>query len=369
MKQSLKTNKLIESETSPIDLGKIINDLLKHKQFYFKLLPLASVLIVLIAMSLPNYYDCEIKLSPELSTVNKGNTLSYLARNFGINLDDALGNSTEALFPTLYPQLIRGIDFKASLFNVPVTIEGDEEKGVPSQQMSYYDYLDKHQKTPWWNSAVVSIINFIKGFFIQVDNNNPEINPFRLSLRQSEISKIINEKIVCDVDVKSMIITIKVTDQNPVVCATMADTVAKRLQRFILEYRTNKSRIEFDYYKKITEEAKSRYDKAQNLYAEFVDANQDIVLEKVRQKKNELENEAQIQFSIYVGYLKQMQRAEAAIQENTPAFVIIQSATVPALKAGPKKPRICIILFVMVFMVASFYILYKEGDLKPLLGL
>ena len=56
--------------------------------------------------------------------------LLSLASSFGVNLKGALGNSTEALFPTLYPDLMNSVDFKTSLFEIPVTIEGDKEEGA-----------------------------------------------------------------------------------------------------------------------------------------------------------------------------------------------------------------------------------------------
>ena len=115
-------------EESSIDFGKIFQDLLRHKMLYVKVLPVAFILAAIYALSLPNFYNCTVKLSPELSSSRSTSGLASLASSFGVNLGQGTaGMGTEALFPTLYPDLMNSVDFKTSLFDVPVTIEGDAE--------------------------------------------------------------------------------------------------------------------------------------------------------------------------------------------------------------------------------------------------
>lgn len=350
---------------SSIDFGKIFKDLKKHKLLYFKVLPVAFVLSAIYVLSLPNYYSCTVKLSPEMSGSKSSSSLASLASSFGVKLG-SMGSGTEALFPTLYPELMNSVDFKTSLFFVPVTIEGNKEKGEPDITMTYYEYLSKGQKYPWWSQAIKAIISM---FSTPKEEDITKLDPFRLTKKQSLIVKAISKKVVCNVDKKTMVITINVTDQNAVIAARMADTVKTRLQKFITDYRTSKVRVDLEYSKKIAAETKARYDKARRLYAEFVDANQDIILESVRQRQADLENEMQLQFNAYQQVAAQLLAAEAKVQEETPAFTTLQSATVPVLKAGPKRAQICIIFVFLAFLITTTWILYKEDDLKSLLGL
>ena len=149
----------------------------------------------------------------------------------------------------------------------------------------------------------------------------------------------------------------------------MADTVKTRLQKFITDYRTSKARVDLEYNQKIAAETKARYEKARQRYAEFADANQDIILQTVRQRQTELENEMQLQYNAYTQVAAQLLAAEAKVQEVTPAFTTLQSATVPVRKAGPKRAQMCLIFLFLAFLGITVYILYKEDDLKPLLGL
>ena len=352
-------------EESSIDFGKIFQDLLRHKWLYVKVLPVAFILAAIYALSLPNFYNCTVKLSPEMSSSKSTSGLASLASSFGVNLGSAGGGmGTEALFPTLYPDLMNSVDFKTSLFDVPVTIEGKD--GEQDRTMPYYDYLKDEQKAPWWSAAMKAVFSIFKG---QNSNLKEKVDPFRLTLEQTNIVNAINRNVVCDVDKKTMVITISVTDQNAVIAATMADTVKTRLQKFITDYRTSKARVDLEYNKKITAETKARYEKARQKYAEFMDSNQDIILQTVRQKQTDLENEMQLQYNAYQQVAAQLLAAEAKVQQETPAFTTLQSATVPVLKAGPKRAQMCLIFLFLAFLGTTCWILYKEDDWKPLLGL
>lgn len=368
-------NKYIEehAEGATIDYGKLIRDLLKHKKIYYKVLPITFVAAAIIALSIPNYYKCEVMLSPELSSRRSSGSLSSLASAFGVNISGTMGNATEALFPTLYPDLMNSVDFKVSLFPVLVTIEGDEDEGEPDRTMTYYDYLKDEQKRPWWSyilSAPGMLIKSIAGSDEDEEEDSKKtFDPFRLTKKQASIVKALNKKIVCDVDKKTMVITIDVTDQDPLICATMADSVKNRLQKFITDYRTNKARVDLEYNKKISAEAKVRYEQARDRYARFSDTNRDVSSQHTQTRRADLHNEMQLQQTIYQQAAAQVQQAEAKVQEETPAFTTLQSATVPVKKTGPKRARICMIFVFLAFLATSVWILYKEDDLKPLLGL
>ena len=57
------------------------------------------------------------------------------------------------------------------------------------------------------------------------------------------------------------------------------------------------------------------------------------------------------------------------VQQETPAFTTLQSATVPIGPTGPNRKQICLIVLFLAFLATTIYILYKEDDLNSLLGL
>ena len=344
-----------------IDFMLLYHTLLKYKKLFAKVLGIAFVLGCIYAFSMPKYYKCKVMLAPELSGTRNSSSLTSIARSFGMKLgSSSLGNASEALFPTLYPDLMNSVDFKTSLF--PILVRQEDS----SETKTYYDYLLNDQKSPWWSA----IVGGIASLFASEDTTElkKKVDPFRLTKQQASIAKTINQKVVCDVDQKTMVITINVTDQDPLVCATVADSVKQRLQDFITNYRTNKARVDLEYNKKLCAEAKQRYEKARSIYAEFVDSNQDLLLQSVRSQQDYLENEVQLQFNAYSSYAAQLLSAEAQVQQETPAFTTLQSATVPLKPEGPKKKKIIFVFLFLAFFGTAVWVLHKEGQLRNLLG-
>lgn len=355
MEEINKNQELLEEESS-IDFGKIFKDLLKHKTLYYKVLPVAFILAAIYALSLPNYYSCQVKLAPELGAGAKtGGSLASLASSFGVNLGGAQ-QGADAINPTLYPDLMNSVDFKTSLFEVVVKRKDDQKT------FTYYDYMENEQKLPWWSAAM-------RGLFGKKESESKTINPFELTKDQTAIVKAINKNVSCDVDKKTFVITINVTDQDPLICATLADSVKTRLQKFITDYRTSKARVDLEYNQKLYGEARAKYEQARDAYARFSDSHRDVSSQSAQTKLADLQNEMNLQQQIYQQVVAQLQQAEMKVQQETPAFTTLQSATVPVLKAGPKRAQMCLIFLFLAFLGTTAWILYKEDDLKPLLGL
>jgi len=356
----MEEKKIEVLEESSIDFGKIFQDLLKHKALYYKVLPIAFVVAALYALSLPNYYSCTVKLAPELgANVKAGGSLASLASSFGVNLGGAQ-QGADAINPMLYPDLMNSVDFKTSLFEIQVTLEEDQKT------FTYFDYLMNEQKAPWWSQAMKAVFSM---FNDQSSMVNEKVDPFKLTKEQTEIVKDIDKNVVCDVDKKTMVITINVTDQDPLICATMADSVKTRLQKFITEYRTSKARVDLEYNQKLYGEAKAKYEQARNRYAAYADSHRNVSSQSAQTKESDLQNEMQMQQQIYQQVVVQLQQAEMKVQQETPAFTTLQSATVPVRKTGPKRAQMCLIFLFLAFLGTTAYILHKENDLKPLLGL
>ena len=339
----------------PIDFGAIWQAIKKHRKLYYVALPVAVLLAFLIEKSIAPYYKCQVILAPEAGAGGGGTgQLASLASSFGVSLGG--GNAGgDAITPSLYPDLMKSTDFKTSLF--PIKVHGKKDK----TSMTYYDYLKNEWKTPWWEDF----------FGLMAPEKQPDtlVNNFELTGEQARIAGMINKNVVCKIDKKTGLISISVTAQDSYIVALLADSVKTRLQDFLTDYRTQKSRYDLEYAEMLQVQAKKDYEHARQKYVEFVDANQDVVLESIRQKQTDLENDLQLQYNNYNTLCAQVLAYKAKVQEATPAFTILQRATVPLGPAGPKRSQI---LFVCLFLTALFttlYILYKEKQLKPLLGL
>ena len=359
----MNQNMIKQKEKRSIDFGAIYAAMKKHKGLYKKVLPITFVVACIIMLSKPNYYTCEVKLAPELSTSRSMNSLTSMAATLGIRMGSGTMGNTEALYPMIYPELIGGTDFKLTLFDVPV------HKKDSTRVMRYYDYLVNEQKVPWWTRILSAPFKLLASMFSEKNESKKSFDPFRLTKKETDVVKALDKRVICNVDKKTLVITIDVIDQDPYIAACMADTVQHRLQDFITEYRTKKARVDLEFTRRLYTEAKERYQKARQLYAEYADANQDMIYYTARIKMQDLENDMQLKYNAYNTLANSLQTAEAKVQEETPSFTNLQSATVPVKKSGPARVKSVLIYLFLAFICTTVWVLRKENQLKQLFGL
>ena len=337
-----------------IDHKRVFQEILKRKRLFFKTLPIAFVLSCIYIFSLPRYYNTDTTLAPETENSMSGGAIGSIASTFGLDLGEM--QTSDAITPLLYPDLMEDNGFVTNMFNIMVTTKDGKTKAT------YHDYLKKHQKYPWWTKAIGSI----KSLFSKKSEPSREVfDPYNLTKPEDDIAKAIADRVKFKTDKKTGVITITVKDQDPVVCKTIADSVKFQLQNFITEYRTNKARTDYEYYKQLAQQAKNDYERSRQRYASFSDANTSIALKSVQLKVEEMENDMQLKFSTYSTINNQLQAAKAKVQERTPAFTTLKGAAVPIKPAGPKRVSFVITMLFLTFIGTCVYILYDIVKPKP----
>jgi len=337
--------------THEIDVLAIIRKLLSEIKFLAVVVAVFAVIGVIVALNKQKSYTANVILAPEMSSGGLGlsETIGDMASTFGIDLGAKSG--MDAIYPEIYPDIFSSTDFILTLLDVPVTMLNGEKK-------TYAAHLMKDDKTPFWSYPMKWVLSLIPKKKLNIQGAKKGRDVFSLSDEDYNNCNRIRGAISCMVDKKTSVITINVTDNDPKVAAIIADTLQNRLQKYIVDYRTKKSRNDFEYYKKLYEESKARYLKAQKTYAGYVDGNQDVVLQSIRSKQDDLENDMQLKFNMMNQMSTQMQAAKAKIQERTPAFTTIQSASIPHRASSTPRALIVLIWMFMGGLLGSLWVLY-----------
>ena len=335
-----------------IDLRVVFKKIMDNKMLYFKVMPIVFVLSCAYILCIPRTYTSSLSLAPE---VNNGSGLSgsigSIASSFGFDLSSM--ETSDAINPMLYPDLMEDNGFVVGLFDIKLASADGEIK------CNYYDYLTKYQDKPFWSKG----INSIKRFFAEKETSikgASKNSPYMLSKKQNDIAEIIRKDITISIDKKTAVITITAKAQDPLICKTLADSVKERLQVFITNYRTRKSRVDEEYYKNLVAEAKHEYEKARQLYGSYADANTDLQLISFRSKQEDLENDMQLKYNAYSTMMTQYQAAKAKVQERTPAFTIVKGAAVPVKASGPKRMIFVLSMLFLAFIATTLYIAKEE---------
>ena len=314
-----------------------------------------AILGIWVAFQIPKIYKANVKLAPETNTNNLLSGVSSLASMVGL-YNDANPNG-DAIYPEIYPVLMSSNDFIIGVLSVPV------ETLDKSVHTTYYDYLKKHQKQTWWTKQTSKINKYFTKKFGEKNTtrtDSTKINPFELTKDQFNIVNSVKENISCSVDKKTNVIDIEVTSQDPLVSATIADSVKQRLQIYITRYRTSKARNDLKYMENLYTEAKKNYENARKKYALFCDENTDAILESVKSTQEDLENDMQLKYNIYTQLVQQLEMAHAKLQERVPAFTVVQSATVPIKHANMPKLYILITFLLLGWLLAVIILIIRR---------
>ena len=358
MDENTKHPSASSPEEQEIDLVELARKVWADRRLVLKWCGIAVVLGLVVAFSIPKEYTTTVTLAPETTGGSRSlGGLSALAGMAGINVGD--GEGGDALSPELYPDIVSSTDFSVELFQVPVQ---DKEGEL---QTDLYTYLQEHQRSPWW-SAILSFpfkcIGWITSLFSDEETEGGGgVDPFRLTKKQTEIVKSLNQRITVAVDKKTSVITLSVTMQDPLISATMTDTVMQKLQNYITEYRTNKARHDLDFTQKLYDEAQKKYYVAQQAYADYVDMNQNISLRSVQTRQERLQNEMNLAYNLYNQTAQQLQLAKAKVQENTPVYTIVQAATVPLKASKPSKLMLLVGFVFLAGVMSVGWVLFGKG--------
>lgn len=342
-----------DAQLKQMDLISFVKIVKKYKKIFCIALSIVFIISAVYIYSVPRYYTTETSLAPEEESNSfSGGQLNSIASSFGIDLNNM--NSTDAITPLLYPSLMDDDKFVVDLFKIKIrTIDN-------TIVTDYYSYLTKYKKSSWISKCLKGITSFLKSSNTTNKAYDAAKTPYCLSKKDAEIVTEIKKDIRISVDKATGVITVFATAQDPLICQILADSVTQNLKTFIINYRTAKAKEDVEHYKRLMDESLDIYRKARNQYAYYADANNDVMLESVKSKLEELENDMQLKYNQYTSYNTQYQIAVAKLREKTPVFTKLQGASVPQKPAGPKRILTIIGALLFTFFIILAIIISKQ---------
>lgn len=347
MKNDMQENVPQQADGEEIDLLELARKVWAERKLMLRWCGYAAVVGVIVALSIPKEYTATAVLAPETTTAkNSLGGLGALASMAGINMGSMTDN--DAVNPDLYPDVVASVPFVIELFPIEV------ESADGGLKTDLYDYLKHRTRRTWWSVAVMAPfkavgwgMSLFRGKEPESDGSN--VDPFRLKPDEDRIAEALGRRVQVVVDKKNSLVTLSVTMQDPLIAATVADTVMRNLQNYVTDYRTNKARNDLKFTQQLYDESQHDYYAAQQRYARYMDNNQNVVRRLVRTEQERLQNEMTLAYNIYNQMAQQLQLAKAKVQESTPVYAVVQPASVP-LK--PSKPSKIMILAGFVFLAA-----------------
>lgn len=337
-------------ERNEIYLIDIIRKIIGIRKTIYKAAGIGLVIGIIIAVSIPKQYTVEVTLSPEMGS-SKGGGLSGLAASF-LGSGVSTGDGTDALNASLSADIVSSTPFLLELLAMRIHTSKNEN-------MILNTYLDE-ESSPWWGYVIgfpSMVLGGLKSLFTQEEYeslSSDKANQGTIELSKKEMQKIgvLKKMITASVDKKTSMTSVTVTLQNPWVAAVVADSVVKKLQEYIIDYRTSKAKEDCLYLEKLFKERQQEYYVAQRKYADYMDSHDDIILQSVRTEQERLQNDMNLAYQVYNQVANQLQVARAKVQEEKPVFAVLEPAIVPLYPSGTSK-KVYALAFIFLFVTGA----------------
>lgn len=309
----------------------------------------------------PTEYSSSAVLLQETSREASGS--QRLLQNFGLPFGATGGSIGESgrIPASLYPTIISSANFRFDIIYEEIEFSRFEEP------TTLYEYFNNHFQTPR-RDIVYSFIRQYTYLF-----------PFKVfdwiinfSLFDTE-EEIVEEEIIIEIDdrllslsggerrvfsqlygrislsIDGNLITVSTTMPDRKAAAMLNVLVIDRIQEYVTNYQTEKALQSLNFIQQKKEQAKERYEEAQNALALFRDQNIVLSTNIARTEDERLSNQRNVMFNIYNSLAVELEQAQLRLQEETPVFSIFQKPSLPTVSLGGSNRIVVASLFLGAF--------------------
>ena len=344
-----------KAEEKEIDIMEYVVKLWNRRLQIIKWCVVGAVIGLVIGFSLPKSYYASVTLAPE--TQQKiGSGVSSIATMMGVTLD----NSVDAISVEMFPDVVASTPFIYNLLDLPVTFVRKDS----TMTTSLADYMMEYQKSPWWShvmSAPFKLLSWLKSIGKEeVEGVEEELDPQNLPARYRSVVKALSRGISVSVDKRIGKISISLEMQDPRVVATVVDAVTNNLIEYMTNYRTSKVRQDVNNLTITYNQRQQDYYNAQKQFADYVDANQNVVSRSAMIEFERLQQEMNLAYNVYSQVAAQLEAARIKVHEAKPVFAILEPVCIPHRPCAPSKAKLLVVFTFLAFCASVAWILFGE---------
>lgn len=314
-----------------------------ERRMLAKRIMLAGLVGALIAFGSPAEYSARMRLLPYRVGTGGAAGLSGLAGIAGIRLPTAASDQT--ITADLYPEVAKSLDFRIAVAETPLRFS------VADQKVTLIEYF-RDIRQPAVTELIASysiglparIVSSLTSDEEEMKvggEENVEEAPVR-KFDESYLSLVgtLENRLSVSIDKKTGILLISATMPDPYAAADLVRVAADRLMRRIIEYESQKAGENFRFVNEQHQQAKGRYERAQQDLARFSDRNRALMSATAQVDRDRLQREYDIAFEVYQQFSRELEQARIKMNQETPVFTVLDQVTVPNFKTSPNRPRI-----------------------------
>ena len=366
------------TDEDEIDLREVFLYVKNNSQKIIKITIAFFLLGVLVAIFSPVEYTASVKLLPQKNSIGN-NAAKGLLQSFGLgNVFSSASDNMETLSPTLYPDVVKSTPFMTRLIDqkvyfsnldTAITINNYFQAfyhagflkqlrkytiGLPSLIIRWTTGPNKNTKLP------VSIYELEKntGYFGGMDDSIHNSTEKLRTLNRAELSVIgkLSKRIEINNSGETIELTVKMPD--PVAAAFLTQKAVDYLTEYITDYKISKVKLNLEFIRDRYDDSRKQFVEAQSNLAKFRDEHLNINTASARSEEQRLQAEYDLAYNLYKSLAQQLEQAKIQVQEETPAFNVLEPVQIPIEKSEPNVIKILVLfVFLGVFVGIGYLIL------------
>ena len=316
----------------------------QHRKLMGRLAALGVFVGLVVWLSIPNVYQTDIFTVAEPRVMYVDQYGAVTSRN-----SSGAERIRDAILPSHYRRLMASPTFLLPLTRIAVTLDDDAHTS-----MTLYDYMAEHQRYPWWRYVVGGVLSiprlalmpFRGGGEGNVSPKPPlrETLPpddggvVRLSRKDARVLGALRRCLGVKINGDKQSVTLMVRMQDPLVSATVADSLLAHVQRYMTRYRREKEQKLLTENERLLRQAREDYYRAQDEYAHYADSHQDLATATARAERAKLSVRMQLAEREYRRADRLVQASRRRVAMERPVLTVIEGARVPRHPVSPSAP-------------------------------
>jgi uncharacterized protein involved in exopolysaccharide biosynthesis len=321
-----------EEEISLLDLLVV---LAQNRRFVIGCIATLTFLGLIYAVVAPEQYTSSAEMVREVEG-GSGSVPGGVSalRGLGINL----GGGATGLTAETYPRILTSREVMLAVVRDTFYF-ADEE-----QEMRFVDY--HAEQGTGILAALKKYTIGLPGQLLSALKGEPRQRPVETldgdrqvypTEEEEEAMEIISDMVNSSVDVESGIMTVSVTDYDPVRAAEITDSFLQHLTERVRTIRTQKARDNLAFINERFEEAKDELEAAEQRLAAFSDRNRDIQSARLRTERDRLQRQVRFASNLYSEFQTQRTQAQIELQRSQPVITILEAPTPPLKRSAPQR--------------------------------
>lgn len=329
-----------------IDLIEVALKIWGERKIIFRTVGVFFILGLVIAIGSKKEYTSEVTIINESSVSSSAGMFQQLSNLAGINLSNAEKNPLQN--PAIFPEIIGSTPFLMKLNEEELYFQKYDKK------ISLNIYFTQYDRKPIIKRIKKYISGLLTNLFVsKKGKRSNSVIPIETSasyLLPTSAERYANTMLQSRISImqeNTGILKISVKMPDPVAAYELVNLVEKNLTQYLIDYKIRKALMDLEFTKARFKESENAFINAQNALARFRDQNLNIVTSSAKNEEEKLRSEYNIKFNVYNELATSLERANIRVQELTPVFNIIDTASIPVKHF---KPNVTLTLFLSVFL-------------------